>query len=157
VKRGGDQQQTGHHGPAQREPCPRPAGDGQLGGHHQQRGQREQPGQRRLRARHALHLGGQGEVELVVGEQIGAVSAAQRQEAPVAQQHPHAAPDVDACPSGNVLRQQPRVPGEDEYEDPGSRQAHRAEVDGQQQRAEQRADERPGLSCDREQGEDPGT
>ncbi len=151
-----NEQQPGAHGPARGEPLAHPAGDGQLGGHHQQRRQREEPGQRRLRTGHPLHFGGQRQVELVVGEQICAVRAAQGEEAPVAQQRADAAPDPDTWAPGDVLRQQPGVSGEDEHEDPGAAQAHRAVVDREQQRAEQRPDERPGLPGHREQREHPG-
>ena len=46
--------------------------------------------------------------------------------------------------------------GEDQDEDAGSGQADRAEVHREEQGAEQRADEGPGLARRREQGQHPG-
>ncbi|GAA1544207.1 hypothetical protein GCM10009730_61690 [Streptomyces albidochromogenes] len=48
------------------------------------------------------------------------------------------------------------MPSQDEDEDPGSGEADGAEVHGEQQGAEQRADEGADLPCRAEQGQYPG-
>lgn len=126
-----------------------------MGADDEQGGQGEQPGQGSLGAGRALHLVRQSELELVVGEQVGAVGAAQGEEAAVAQQYARAAPLPGAHSAGDVLWHLPYVSGEDEDEDGGFGEAGGAEVDGEQQGPEQRADEGTGLSGRAQQSRHP--